>query len=303
LYSGTLLYAGSGNSGAAGIFLQSWDGAAWTRLGGAITGTAIRAIYRIGTRVLVGGEWTALDAGGITADNFGEWNGSAWVDRGDVKLNAGGGSIRAFTAIDTTLYLTGYFETAGGVACSNIASFATGSNAFSAMGVGVNAIGYCLTTDGITVTVGGDFTAAGGITVGRLAIWTGSDFYTLGTGLNNTVAAVALVNDDYYVGGDFTTAGDKSALYAAAYLTSIESVNKFLENAAHTSFDMAGAIHAATAKTAFVDADEIGFWDSVSSGLRKITWANTKATLKTYFDTIYATATNINESKKRSWFL
>ncbi|MFK0330911.1 hypothetical protein ACIQUB_07285 [Rhizobium sp. NPDC090275] len=37
---------------------------------------------------------------------------------------------------------------------------------------------------------------------------------------------------------------------------------------------LAGAIHGATAKTAFVAADELGFWDSVSGALRKITLAN-----------------------------
>lgn len=38
------------------------------------------------------------------------------------------------------------------------------------------------------------------------------------------------------------------------------------------------------------DADELGFFKSVGSLLKKITWTNTKATLKTYFDTLYATA-------------
>jgi hypothetical protein len=37
-----------------------------------------------------------------------------------------------------------------------------------------------------------------------------------------------------------------------------------------------------------LDADEFGFWDVVDSVLKKITWANIKATLKTYFDTLYA---------------
>lgn len=36
------------------------------------------------------------------------------------------------------------------------------------------------------------------------------------------------------------------------------------------------------------DGDFFGFWDIVDSALKKITWANIKATLKTYFDTLYA---------------
>jgi len=37
-----------------------------------------------------------------------------------------------------------------------------------------------------------------------------------------------------------------------------------------------------------LDADEFGFWDVVDGLLKKITWTNIKATLKTYFDTLYA---------------
>lgn len=53
------------------------------------------------------------------------------------------------------------------------------------------------------------------------------------------------------------------------------------------ALDYATVTHAATSKTTPVDADEIGLWDSVTGLIRKLTWANLKATLKTYFDTMY----------------
>lgn len=48
-------------------------------------------------------------------------------------------------------------------------------------------------------------------------------------------------------------------------------------------------VHAAASKTTPIDADELPLIDSAASwGLKKLTWANLKATAKTYFDTLYA---------------
>ena len=41
------------------------------------------------------------------------------------------------------------------------------------------------------------------------------------------------------------------------------------------------------AKTTPVDADEVNLWDSVASAWKSLSWANIKATLKAYFDTLY----------------
>lgn len=51
---------------------------------------------------------------------------------------------------------------------------------------------------------------------------------------------------------------------------------------------IAPGAHAATSKTIPVDADELPLVDSAASNvLKKLTWSNLKATLKTYFDSLY----------------
>jgi hypothetical protein len=67
------------------------------------------------------------------------------------------------------------------------------------------------------------------------------------------------------------------------------------------------AIHAATNKTTPVDADEVGIWDSISGLLNRLSWVNIKATLKTYFDTLYlalvapGTSGNVLTSNGSAW--
>lgn len=58
---------------------------------------------------------------------------------------------------------------------------------------------------------------------------------------------------------------------------------------AETTTTEGAIINGATAKTTPVDADFMGIMDSAASNiLKKVSWANIKATLKTYFDTLYA---------------
>ena len=53
---------------------------------------------------------------------------------------------------------------------------------------------------------------------------------------------------------------------------------------------IAPGTNAATSKTTPIDADELPLVDSAASNvLKKLTWANLKATLKTYFDGLYST--------------
>lgn len=62
------------------------------------------------------------------------------------------------------------------------------------------------------------------------------------------------------------------------------------------SYDLADDIHGATGKATPVDADELALVDSEASyGLKKLTWTNLKATLKTYLDTLYAAKSQVDE--------
>jgi hypothetical protein len=62
-----------------------------------------------------------------------------------------------------------------------------------------------------------------------------------------------------------------------------------LYTGAETTTTAGALINGATSKTTPVDADYIGLMDSAASNiLKKLSWANLKATLKTYFDTLYA---------------
>jgi hypothetical protein len=52
-------------------------------------------------------------------------------------------------------------------------------------------------------------------------------------------------------------------------------------------YDFVAVVHGAASKSTPVDADELGIWDSVANAIKKLTWENLKATLKTYFDGLY----------------
>lgn len=143
--------------------------------------------------------------------------------------------------------------------------------------------------------IGAQFTTIGSVTdYNNIARYSGGFFSKLGTGFsiaqpvgrNDKIQALAVgENGDLYAGGLFTTADGKPIANLAVWITSFESLVNHLSH--DGQFDLAAAIHQATA-SAITDNDEMGFWEDVANALRKITWANIKATLKTYFDALYA---------------
>jgi outer membrane protein assembly factor BamB len=72
-------------------------------------------------------------------------------------------------------------------------------------------------TAGTKIFVGGKFHLAGGVPANYVAEWTGTNWISLGAGVNGAVSAIAVGAAGVYVGGSFTSAGGVSANYIALW--------------------------------------------------------------------------------------
>lgn len=128
-----------------------------------------------------------------------------------------------------------------------------------------------------------------------------------GITVTGSTAVVSLVPDDTIEESDRTLVFDVQAQHvttaevrtvAAGSLTLVRDITRetttsvpVITTETPTPFsDTAVVTHAATSKPTPANADEIPLADSAAGyALKKLTWANLKATLKTYFDGLYST--------------
>lgn len=165
--------------------------------------------------------------------------------------------------------------------------------------VKVNSAGTGLETtsvisdDGTNATVTGDLTIAGG-NVGVDADSMHAIPNVAADTLTLNAAAQTLTNKTIVAANNtITTAasGNLAATELNAALAELQSDVDTREK----------SINAAAAKATPVDADTMGLIDSAAASvLKKVTWANIKATLKAYFDTIYISVGNFAASGANS---
>lgn len=110
-----------------------------------------------------------------------------------------------------------------------------------------------------------------------------------------TAGGVAVDVTSFNTAGDFVLNGTPSAYpVALIYKLSIAAINwqnldqDYVLDMEITDTQIGLIINGATDYPTPLDADKIGIWNVANSLFKALTWANLKATLKTYFDTLYS---------------
>jgi hypothetical protein len=174
-----------------------------------------------GPALYAGGSFNV--AGGSLANYIAKWNGQAWSGLGSgLSL-----WVNALTVFDDgsgsgpALFAGGSFDAAGGVSAKNIAKW--DGQSWSAVGSGVNSAVYALSVyndggiAGPMLYVGGQFTTVGGVSAECMAKWDGQALSPLDSGVNNRVAALAVLDNGsgvaplLYAAGAFTSAAGAEA--------------------------------------------------------------------------------------------
>lgn len=78
-------------------------------------------------------------------------------------------------------------------------------------GTGLDSSTYAVVVDGENVYVGGSFSHAGGVAAESIAMWDGSKWVPLGSGIKGRVDDLLFLNGKLYAVGDFTEAGGVAA--------------------------------------------------------------------------------------------
>lgn len=152
------------------------------------------------------------------------------------------GEVFAIAARENRLFVGGTFSQQGELKLGNIAEWDEENSIWLPLGDGdsngVNGPVFAIVTDGVCVYVGGRFTRAGGVAANNIACWR-TDLRTwtplqqgiTGSGDNEYVATLAMVNQKLLVGGQFSTAGTVAANNIAAWDgTSWKSVGSQINN-------------------------------------------------------------------------
>lgn len=165
----------------------------------------------------------------------------------------------------------------------NLAAAAAVTNALGAANGGTGVANNAAST----ITISGNFGTTFTVTA-----TTSVTFPTSGT-LATLAGVEAPTNKNFSSGTNTFPTFNQNTTGTAAALTTGRNIDGQIFDGTGNITVIAPGTHAASSKATPVDADEIPLVDSAASNaLAKLTWANLKATFKTYYDAVAATFTN-----------
>lgn len=202
--------------------LYRWDRVQWEWLGS--VGGEVRALAYANGSVYVGGRFT--EAGGISVKNIVRYDTAkdTWHALGSGIVGEFVTPVQALAASGNIVYAGGGFKKAGGVDAHNVAKW--DGSAWSALGNGVDGEVQALAVDGQALYAGGSLYALPpvGTRSNGIAKWDGTQWHALGNGVefcyrscSPTVKAIAVSNENVFVGGMFTTAGNRRSNYFGSW--------------------------------------------------------------------------------------
>ena len=208
----------------------------WISLGNAtnngVNNGIVSALAMNGTNNLfVGGVFSSVDGGSISANNIASWDGNSWNILGtDLTNNGVDYGVYALAMNGTNqLFVGGSFTHVDGslISANNIASW--NGNSWSILGSnstnngvegGTDAV-YALAMNGINqLFVGGSFSSVDGslISANNIASWDGNSWLSYGSSSDPSTSISAMIitfGNSLFVGGSFTTSPDG---FCAPYL-------------------------------------------------------------------------------------
>lgn len=162
------------------------------------------------------------------------------------------------------------------------------------MGALYDLVGFSTTTTG-TGTITAGTALPGHLTLAGAGIPDGT---TVSYGISSANGSAREVGNGV-VGGSGTTLTRVLSSSSTGSLLNLSGTSEVIVTALAADFDIGATTAAASSKATPVDADGLPISDSAASGvLKKLTWANLKATLKAYFDTLYATAAQGTDARE-----
>lgn len=232
-FKGTELFVGGLFSSAGGVSVNNiakWDGSNWLVVGNGFD-SSVNSLCVIGNEIYAGGFFE--NTGNMLVNKIAKWNGLSWSSlQNGVDINIFNpinlAWVHALATDGTQIYAGGEFDMAGGLWAKNIAKW--NGSSWSSIGFGsggVNSSVNALAIMGGIIYAGGEFTTSNpsnptsSISVNRIAKWDGTNWSALGSGISGnsgcSVGALAVIGNDLYAGGNFSTAGGVGANNIAKY--------------------------------------------------------------------------------------